>query len=116
MVSTTFTSVTPRATRSRCTMRSRAAASSGSATRASRFPRNDAELVVDVLDADDLLGESPRFALLRTAVHGARERDLAVLHLHLDLAGVEEGVVGQKVADVLADPLVRTSIVSWTAT
>src|SRR6266542_1262597 len=68
--------------------------------------QGDAQLVVDLAHpgdgVDDVLGQ----ALVGPAADRALERDLAVHHAYLDLAGVEIAVLGEPLADVLADPLV----------
>lgn len=47
---------------------------------------------------------------------GAGEDDLAALHLHLDVARVEVRVIGDLIAKVLADPLVRALVALGRAT
>src|SRR5690606_14406618 len=56
-----------------------------------------------------------RAALVEAAADGPVERDFAVLDRHLDAAGVEIPVVGQRIAHVLEDALVRTGIVGRAA-
>src|SRR5204862_3145005 len=63
--------------------------------------------VEDLADArhggGDVLRQAPRGAML----HPALERDVAVLHAHVDLARIQPRVVRHPLADVLADQLVR---------
>jgi hypothetical protein len=70
----------------------------------------DAEIVLHVRDAAHALGDVFRPPLSLAAVHRAGQGDLTVRDSHLDLGGVNPRIVGQAVADVLADMLIRTTI------
>jgi hypothetical protein len=68
-----------------------------------------------VLDARDVLDAVLGMTLVPAAVHRPGQRHLAVADHHLDLRGVDMRVVGQAVADILADALVGTGIADRTA-
>ena len=74
------------------------------------FAGLDAQAVVDLADAGEILEGVLGDPLLAPAVDGAFEGDLAVLDPHLDVGGVDVAVAGQQVADVLADAVVRALI------
>ena len=57
----------------------------------------------------DILGTPPRLA----ALYGARERHFAVGDAHLDVGRVDIGIVGQTIAHVFADALVRAGVAFW---
>src|SRR5262245_15555616 len=66
----------------------------------------DAELVVDVHHARDALDDVLGQPLGVAARHSPHERDLPVLDLHLDVAGVDVAVLREPFADVFPDALV----------
>src|SRR6266540_2941501 len=67
------------------------------------------ELVVDVLDAEDVVGDVLEGALLVAALDGPRERHLAGRDRHLHLAGVDPAA-GDPLAHLVADPLVGAAV------
>src|SRR5204862_223319 len=69
------------------------------------------KVFLDVLHAGDLLGDVFRTALVVAAVHRPDERHFALAALDLDLRGVEPGIVAEPVVHVLADAVVRASVV-----
>jgi len=70
----------------------------------------DPEIVLHVADSGRHLGEVLRPAPKTAGGDVSRQRDLTILDLHLDLGGVDEGIVGKTLADVLPEPLVRALI------
>src|SRR5262249_14214586 len=66
----------------------------------------DAELVVDVLDARQMLDRFFRQALLAAAANGAFQGHLAVFDADIDAARVDVAVLGQGLANVFLDPVV----------
>src|SRR5215210_5492374 len=82
----------------------------GRTARAARQSLTDAEIVLHVRDAAHALGDVVRPPLSLAAVHRAGQGDLTVRDRHLDLGGVSPRIVGQAIADVLADTLIRTGI------
>src|SRR5215207_149209 len=82
----------------------------GCTARAARQALTDAEVVLHVSDAAHALGDVFRPPLNLPAVHRAGQGDLTVRDSHLDLGGVNPRIVGQAIADVLADTLIRTDI------
>jgi hypothetical protein len=48
-------------------------------------------------------------------VDGTGERHLAVLHAHLDVAGVDVGMASELLVDLFLDALIRTAVSSWAA-
>src|SRR5919106_2457152 len=78
-----------------------------------RRPRRDPQLIVDVLDPRDLLGQVLGQALVVPVPYGAEERDFSAGHPDLDVAGVELVVLAHALADVFADTLVRTLVAAW---
>src|SRR5579862_2953631 len=67
---------------------------------------DDSDLILDVLDARDLLGAVLRDPLLLPILDRARQRHLATLHRHFDVRRIDLTVIGQRLADHLADSLV----------
>ena len=55
----------------------------------------------------NLLGKSPFVA----AVCGTRKRDLLIANPHLDLRGIDERIVREPVADILADAVVGSCLI-----
>src|SRR5215212_3734785 len=82
--------------------------------RAAAVPRlvlADAQIVLDMAHARDRLRDVLGAALLLAVADRARERDLPVLNGDLDLGGVDHGIVGQMLVDILPNPVVRAPIV-----
>ena len=65
------------------------------------------QLVVDVAHAGHALDTVLRAPLHLAIVDGASERHLTTLHGDLDVARVDDVVIGQRLAHELANPLVR---------
>jgi hypothetical protein len=67
---------------------------------------SDSQIVLHVFDAGDvfnqILGGSP----LLPIVHGTPEADLAPCHNDFDFGGVDKGILGQPVCDILENTLV----------
>src|SRR5829696_1877549 len=82
----------------------------GRTARAARQALTDAQVVLHVRDAAHALGDVFRPPLSLAAVHRAGQGDLTVRDSHLDLGGVNPRIVGQAIAEVLADTLIRTGI------
>src|SRR3954452_14519765 len=82
----------------------------GRLARAARQALTDAEIVLHVSDAAHALGNVFRPPLSLAAVHRARQGDLTVRDSHLDLGGVNPGIVGQAIAEFLANSVVRPSV------
>src|SRR5581483_3086092 len=72
--------------------------------------RGDLEVVMNVLDARDVLGDVLSGAFGPALVHRPGERHFAVADGDFDLAGVEVRVIAEPVIDVFSDPLVRTLV------
>jgi len=70
----------------------------------------DAQVVVHFAHAGEVLDQLLGAALVPAVVHGSAERDLAFIHLDLDVAGIHIRGLGQPVAHVLADPVVRSAV------
>src|SRR5215210_155189 len=70
-----------------------------------RSASGDAELVVDVADAGEVLDGFLGEPLLLTAVDRAGQRHLAVVHLDGDAAGIDLPVAGERLADLFLDAL-----------
>ena len=68
------------------------------------------QIVLHVPDAGDLLRDVLGPPLGLTAVDGAGQRHLAGRHAHLDLGGIDEGIVAQPIVHILADAVVRAGI------
>src|SRR5574338_762912 len=64
----------------------------------------DLEPIVDVPDAPHRGGEVLGVPAVGPGVHGALERHLVALHPDLDLARIEVGIAGKRLAHVLLDP------------
>src|SRR5437763_3766447 len=72
--------------------------------------RGHAQRVEHVVDAAAAQGHVLGAPLLGAAWHAAGQRHDLVGDLDFDLARVDRGVVGQRFADLLADPLVRAPV------
>src|SRR5579884_2751750 len=63
----------------------------------------DGQLVVDVLDAGDGISHALGLALVLARADAAGQRDLTVVDLDRDVAGVEVAVLGQPGRDLVLD-------------
>src|SRR5207247_5376244 len=72
----------------------------------------DPDLVVHFLDAPDAVRDVFGRALRPAIVHRAGERHLAVLHADLDIARVDVAVLGQPLAEILANSVVGALVVA----
>lgn len=70
----------------------------------------DTKVVLNMRDARGHLREILGAMLEATAGDRPRQEDLASLHLHLDVRGIDEAVLRQALADILVDALVRTLV------
>src|SRR5688500_8741532 len=77
---------------------------------AALFPARDAQFVVHVAHAGDRFDEVLGVALVVAAADLTGERHLAVGDGHFHLARIDPPVLGQALADVLADPLVGSAV------
>src|SRR5512140_188839 len=73
---------------------------------AAGFAGLDADIVLHLLHAGDLLDAVLGEPLHAAIFDGARQHDLAILDRHLDVGGVDVIVVGERLVHALADPLV----------
>src|SRR4029079_9976627 len=95
--------------------RSRHAAGCASGRAAARLLRADAQIVLHVLHAGDAFREVFGMALGEALVHRSRQGDLAIVDRSLDFGSIDVRVVGEAVADILADAIVRARVVLRTA-
>jgi hypothetical protein len=75
----------------------------------------DAQVVVDILEAGDTIKRILDLALGLAAINGAAQGHLAVLHLDINIAGVNCAMVGQALANIFLDPVIGALVAFGTA-
>jgi hypothetical protein len=73
----------------------------------------DAEVIVDVFDAHDVIGEIFCEASIGALRNGALHGHLAALDAHVDAGWIEVGVIGEVPDNVFPDALVVTPVTPW---
>src|SRR5690606_26610283 len=74
------------------------------------------QVVDDVLHAAHIRHQAFHMVLFSAALDGAFQGDDALLAVHLDIAGVDGGIVAQVFADFFQNTLIGSLVAFWTTT